>query len=407
MKRLFKFIGVFVLTAAIIFSIIFLPNWNTFKTFFENREAMAEGSEWVDRTYSLAGLSQFIDEKPGHVSIASLVKGHPDSTILFMEDVPRTMGTVSNFFLLVAAADLIDKGVLDTDQMIKRSDISKYQLPDVYENVHRETFSNAISRGWIDDGVLKLKHALELLAEFNDLALADYVWWLIGEEYWNNFKERLNLAYTDLPLPFSGLYLATAPGIQNESQQELISKYSADRAGFEEFVISESGSFNDYDAFRESVIEKLKRNRLGSTFMEERDALAVFPKTTTSEMTSILMNLVNKELISPEADEQILEWMRWPMKRQRPMTRNFTDYGAIFDNRMGLLNGIDFGTSEYTGDTTVQAVFFDKLPIGFWFHMSSNHMHQDFQQRLIFDPAMIERMKMIAGRHSERDLVDE
>jgi len=27
--------------------------------------------------------------------------------------------------------------------------------------------------------------------------------------------------------------------------------------------------------------------------------------------------------------------------------------------------------------------------------MSSNHMHQDFQQRLIFDPAMIDQMKNV------------
>ena len=84
------------------------------------------------------------------------------------------------------------------------------------------------------------------------------------------------------------------------------------------------------------------------------------------------------------------------MDRQSGISRHFTDYGAIYDNRMGLLTGIDFGTSGYTGDTTVQAVFFDRIQIAFWFHMSSNHMHQDFQQRLIFDPAMIDQMKKVA-----------
>lgn len=368
---------------------------------------MAEGSEWVEKTYSLTGLAQYIDENPQHVSVASVVKDHPDSTLFFMENEPRTMGTLSNFFLLIAAADLIDRGSLNPDEILERAEISEYQLPDVYENIHRETFSNAINRGWIQDNGIKVKHALELLAEFNDLALADRVWWLIGEEYWSNFQERFNLDNSDQPLPFSGLYLATAPGIQNETQQELISKYSADRAGFEQFVIAQSNAFKNDPSFRESITEKLDQNRLGSTFMEERDALAVFPQSTAFELTQILMKLVNKELISPEADEQILEWLRWPMKRQRPMTRNFSDYGAIFDNRMGLLNGIDFGTSEYTGDTTVQAVFFDKLPIAFWFHMSSNHMHQDFQQRLIFDPAMIERMKRVTSRHADRTLINE
>ncbi|MGA1464646.1 MAG: hypothetical protein ACO363_02765 [Balneolaceae bacterium] len=64
---------------------------------------------------------------------------------------------------------------------------------------------------------------------------------------------------------------------------------------------------------------------------------------------------------------------------------------------MGLLNGIDIGTSKYTGNTTVQAVFFDRLEIAFWFHMSSNHMHQDFQQRMMYDPAMIDRLERITS----------
>jgi hypothetical protein len=129
--------------------------------------------------------------------------------------------------------------------------------------------------------------------------------------------------------------------------------------------------------------------------MQERDALALFPKTTASEMTQLLEKLVNDELISAGVSRRVKDWMRWPIDRQSGFTRDFTDYGAIYDDRMGLLTGIDFGTSKYTGDTTVQAVFFDRIQIAFWFHMSSNHMHQDFQQRLIFDPAMIEQMKAV------------
>ncbi|MDZ7756141.1 hypothetical protein [Rhodohalobacter sp.] len=73
-----------------------------------------------------------------------------------------------------------------------------------------------------------------------------------------------------------------------------------------------------------------------------------------------------------------------------PIARSFEDYGAIYDNRMGLLGGIDFGTSIYDGHTSVQAIFFDQLPVGFWVHMSANHMQEDYQQRLIWDPALYE-----------------
>lgn len=57
---------------------------------------------------------------------------------------------------------------------------------------------------------------------------------------------------------------------------------------------------------------------------------------------------------------------------------------------MGMLSGIDFGTSIYDGHTSVQAVFFDDLPVAFFIHLSSNHMQEDYQQRLIWDPALYE-----------------
>jgi hypothetical protein len=109
-------------------------------------------------------------------------------------------------------------------------------------------------------------------------------------------------------------------------------------------------------------------------------------------------------MISEDSAERVLNWMRAPYQDLSEITRDFTDYGALFDNRMGLLNGFDFGTLVYTGDTKVQAIFFDRLPIGFWFHMSGTHMHQDFQQRLIYDPALIDLMEKVSLRASQNEI---
>lgn len=93
--RVLKFFAAFFLTAVVIFGFIFGMNWKSFSTFIDNRDAMAEGSEWVEKTYSLRGLSEYIAENPQNVSIASIVIGSPDSTILYQQDAPRIMGTTS------------------------------------------------------------------------------------------------------------------------------------------------------------------------------------------------------------------------------------------------------------------------------------------------------------------------
>lgn len=397
MTRALKFFGAFAGTAIILFSAILLINRDAFSTFFDNRDAMAEGSEWVEQTYSLRGLTHYIGQNPDRVSVGSLVIEEPDSSILYMEEVRRPMGTISNFFIMIAAADLIESGALSGDQLIVWDDVSVHQLPGVNRSEHEQSFDAAHDRGWLNEqGELRLADAVKLLGEYNDLALADHIWWMIGPERWNRYRDLLDLESTDLPLPFSGLYLTISPGIREMEANQIIDVESVKSDDdFRVSVTEIADRFLTDEAFREQTLEYAEENRLGNTFMEERDGLVLFPKTTAAEMTDLLQNLVQNELISEAVSRRVKEWMRWPMERQSGIRRDFTDYGAIYDNRMGLLNGIDFGTSGYTGDTTVQAVFFDRVQIAFWFHMSSNHMHQDFQQRLIFDPAMIEQMKQV------------
>jgi hypothetical protein len=223
---LFKFFAAFVVTALIVFAMVFGWNWKSFTTFIENREAMAEGSQWVEKTYSLRGLSEYIDENPEHVSIASIVVGKPDSTLFFREDVSRTMGTAGNYLLLLAYAMEIDSGAFSGEEMIRWDEVSLYQLPDVEASVHNYSYRAAQNRGWASNGEISLFHALKLAAEFNNLALSDYLWWKLDGKVWDELPEKLQLGSTDMPLPFSGLYLAISPGIQQKSAEEIEAEWA-------------------------------------------------------------------------------------------------------------------------------------------------------------------------------------
>ena len=136
----------------------------------------------------------------------------------------------------------------------------------------------------------------------------------------------------------------------------------------------------------------MEDQRLGINFMQERDRLALFPLSTTSEMEQALRYVFRQQASNEPTAERVLSWLDWPME-QSQTTRDFAWYGAQYDSRMGFLGGYDIGTSGYTGNTTVQVVLFDRLPVAFWFHLSANHMQQDYQQRLSYDPALIASTK--------------
>jgi len=395
--RLLKFFTIFAVTAIAVFALIFGLNWKSFRIFMENRDAMAEGSEWVEKTYSLQGLTEFIEENPGYVSVASIVVGSPDSTIMIDEQKPRVMGTSSNILLLLAYAIEIENGNIQADQEILWSDVSRYQLPDVEQAVHSNSGEAARDRGWLRNGVITLQHALSLLTQYNDLALSDYLLRNLRNDIWDDVRARFELKESDMPLPFSGLYLAIAPSIQGVTAEEIIIEWqNRPEADFREHVINLSESYTGNEDQRQEFRAILTDERLGNTFIEERNSIGLFPKTTAEEIARLTYRLITEASGGDPVSMRVKTWLNWPLEQQREIRRDFTDYGAMFDNRLGVLNGIDFGTSTYTGDTTVQAILFDNLPVAFWFHMSSNYMHQDFQQRMIFDPAMIDRMREVA-----------
>lgn len=394
--RILKFVSAFLVTAILLVGFVVGWNWKAFNTFFENRKALMEGSEWVTKANSLKGLSEYMGENPAHASVASNVISAADSAIYYREEAPRVMGTTSNLYLLIAYAHHIDEGQIDPDKKIPWDQISRYQLPDVEESIHEELLAKADENGWIEDGSISYGRALRMLPRFGDLALSDYLWWQIEPSYWQTLQDTLGLKSTQMPLPFSGLYQAISPGLRDAQVDSIIARWQqADEQSWRNHVAGLSRRFVEEQEFRSDVLNYMEDERLGNTFMEERNAMTLFPKTTALESVKILKAIWEDSLINANVSQKVKEWMRWPMKTQRGIEQDFNDYGALYDNRLGLMNGIDFGESAYTGDVTVQALYLDRLPIAFWFHASGGHMHQDFMQRLIYDPAMIDQMNRV------------
>lgn len=378
MKRALKFLFVFLAAVAFVFAMVIGLNYSGFKTLFQNEEGMAEGSEFIESTYSLKGLAEFVGEHPEWVSITSYNVNDPDSGIFYQSDVPRTLGATANLFLLIEYERQVAEGILDPTEEITLQEINKFALPEISENNHNQLVNE------FENKTAPLDDVIKAMLENSDLVSADYIWFKLGEDNIRNLMDSLDVNDSLLPLPFSGMYTRINPSLSDTSDL-----YSIPFEQFSEEVINITKQLKDDPEFNRSVKEAFDEDRLSLTFMEERDALEYFPQATTRELTDLMMRLWNDEVLNEEISERIKSKLRWPMGSE-PIARSFDDYGAIYDNRMGLLVGIDFGTSTYDGHTSVQAVFFDRLPVGFWVHMSANYMQEDFQQRLIWDPALYE-----------------
>jgi len=350
---------------------------------------MADGAEYIENTYSLKTLAEFIGEKPEFVSIVSYNVNDPDSGIFYGADIPRTMGAIGNIFLLIEYERQVAEGLLNPIDLVGLKEIEKYLLPQVNQNAHEGAMAYLTE----DESPITNDEAMRAMIQFNSLAIADYFWFKLGEDSIQSLMDTLALPNTEMPVPFSGIYTVLAPNLTpavSEIGEENIQYFLNDDRDSVFALMAEIGSeFVDVAQLNAWRLETMEDQRLNISFIEERDALALFPQTTARDITDLLARLWKNEIYSEQVSEAVKEKLGWAYESEN-LQRSFSEYGAIYDARMGMLSGIDFGTSIYDDHTSVQAVFFDKLPVAFWLHMSANHMQEDYQQRLIWDPALYE-----------------
>ncbi len=365
-------------------------NYSAFRSLFANAEGMSDGAEYIQNTYSLKSLTEFIADKPEHVSIMSYNINDPDSGIFYGIDEPRTMGTLGNLFLLIEYERQIAENLLVPTEEVDVEEIERYVLPQVNENAHKGAMAVLT-----EDGTrITNDEAMSALLEYNSLAISDYFWFKLGEENLRALMDTLQLPHTEIPLPFSGIYASLNPGIielilESSAEDTLQLLESMPQEYHTELILDVAYEYHLRNETQVDVKAFFEEKRIDLSFIKERDALEFFPQTTARDITSVLEQLLKGEIISEDVSNAVLDKLRWGLDSDT-IQRSFKDYGAIYDNRMGMLSGIDFGTSIYDEHTSVQAVFFDDLPVAFWLHMSANHMQEDYQQRLIWDPALFE-----------------
>lgn len=383
--RILKFIGAFLGTLLVVFFIVFGFNLDALTTLFKNSEDLQEGQEWVSRAGSLKGLTQYIGQNPEHTAIVSRSVTNPDTTIAYGENEPHTLGTLSNFFLITTYVRLVEDDEINPDELINLEEIDRYQLPYIDASNHGDA-KNALE---ITDNKVRLHDLVQATIIYNDLAASDFLFQKLGADQIAESYQLLDLQHTDAPLPFAGLYITLHPDLNGSdfaTHYEKLNKLS--KKAFREQVQTNFDRYLKDEEFHTTVNTLFDETRgLGIGFTERRDILSLFPKSTAAELSQLMVQLEQDNLISESVSKGVKDLMNWPFD-EKGLNNDFEYYGAIYDSRLGLLNGLDYGASVYSKEPFGQAVFFDSLQVAFWFHMSSNMMHQDYQQRLMWDPAL-------------------
>lgn len=323
MKRFLLFAGVFTGVVTLVYLLVFGANAKVFSTVLNNREAMAEGSEWVQNTYSLAGLADFMAKNPKHASVV-LYDATADTLLKDFEgDVRRPLGALGNLILLVALDDAIDAGRMSLDDPIRPDDLRRYRVEGIEAKRLEETLSKLGDSPTLGD-------AVDLMIRTGHWWISDHLHATLGAQTVALYTDSLGKGGIDPYVPFHQLFAPHAGGMDFQTERRL------------------------YDTF---------------------------PKGSANAVLDVLKN----------ASPRVIDWLSWPMENAS-IQRDMTQFSALYESRMSILSGVSIGTSRYTGSRYVQVVMLTDIPAGLWFHLSANFMNQDFQQRLVYDPAMQDKV---------------
>lgn len=390
--KVLKFASIFLLVTFLVFLVVVGLNWTAFKAVFSDREAFAEGTEWVEKTYSLAGLAEYIEAHPNHVSIVSLNIHEENDHLFFQEKQPRVLGALSNLFLLMEYSRQVHLDKVSPHEPVSVEELARFVVPGWYESGHR----NAIRNLDVTNGKVTLDDTALIISKHFSQAASDWMFFHLGPDRVNTLIDSLGQGKIEPYIPGSGVQIAVIMREEGESIQDAVARLKT-------IPINERAElFTEYarlyvtdDAFRVEVNGRSGglRDRLLS---EERLIHSLWSRGEPLAFTAALRIVFEDRFVNPQVSAHVRSWLEW-VGADNVVRQHTTYYAAQFESRLGYLSALDMGTSVYTGNSYIQTMFFDFLPVSFWLHMSSNYMNQDYQRRLIYDPEM-RRLTELAAR---------
>ncbi|MDG5767314.1 serine hydrolase [Balneolales bacterium ANBcel1] len=404
--RLLRFFLIFIGTALLVVGSIFWLNRDTFVTVFQNRAAILEGSEWVEKTYSLAGLIEYMAEQPQHAAFASIPSQPGDDGIAPAAGTDNTgvryndagnggdgrfeiryqsgrilpAAGLSRLMLVITYAERVGSGELDPDAPVDIRRITPFYFPEA----DRRHLRNLENRFGENGEPPVLKELVRYMAQSNDPAVADYLFFRLGPDRVAETTYRISGGRIEPPVPQYGIRTMAQ---QFHPDTTTLSRHldrllESDREWFlTEAVETARRQWEEPKPVEETSIR---------FFQDQRSLHNLFPGIEPDTFGSMLVDIWNGTLTGPETDAEIRSLIRRTAD-DRLLEPHISDYAAHFDERMGNMSGWTVATAQKTGKIRAQVIILHDLPAGLWFHMNSNFMIRDFHHRMLYDPTIRSR----------------
>lgn len=332
-----------------------------------------------------------LTQQPDEFSLVAYAVDEPESGVYHNADVQRPLASTVKILVLAAYAQQVDGGALDPDERVPIEAINAYYLEGTDGGAHPAAIQALRAMEKVADETIALDDVAWAMIRFSDNAATDFLLMRMGRDVIDAIPGRLSLSNSRAPLPISGFFLASVLPAEVGTDAAIGSDALADRA----WLYAER--LRDDATFRGQAVESMMAALTSLGYDGQMAAMVSFPGGSARDYASIMARLHRGTLLSASTSVRMLDHLDWPMDfpgNQQVFDQFATKGGAL----PGILTSADLADAKPTPDgvdapPTVVVLLTESLPAATWGAWMQSFQHQQFEVRLLQDPAFLQAVR--------------
>lgn len=335
---------------------------------------------------------QRILDAPETVGLAAFRVGDEANGVYFNDEMQMPLASVVKLLHLVAYAEAVGMGQLDSTQTVPVADLDRFYLPGYDLGAHNRSLRALDDLGLLltNPDRVRMEDVPWLMMRYSSNSAADYLHDLLGQARIEQTAVSLNLTSQTAPCTWLGQFLVMGNHMrQFSSDRQTILAYVDDPAIYAAEAALLADAFSHDEVFRQDDIAWHGETRRPSAETQRLFGHELNAHGSAGEYAALMARLAQNGLSNGESSFLARRYLEWPMV--------FEDNQALFSNlgyKNGALPGI-LNTAYYaypTGETVpvVVVLFYKDLPEQTYRQWRRDTLpYDEFARWLLTDPQAI------------------
>ena len=325
---------------------------------------------------------------PRAVSLAVVPLDGSEPSLLINAGAPRPLASTIKLLVLTEYARQVEEGALDGSARVPLAEVEAFYFAGLDGGAHPAAMEALLG----PHDTLALDDLAEAMIQFSDNAATDYLLFRLGRDAVEAIPERLELN-GDAPAPISGLFLAwdLPPAVAD----------TLEGGTPEERAWALADRLRTDAAFRDEVRSWMLGLGLRMSPAQQATAARGFPAGTALGYADLMARLHRGLRTGEAVAARVYGFLDWPMAHAA-IAEGFDRFGTKGGALPGVLTSATLADAKPRSDGTdpaavAVAFFLDGLPLPLWASWAQSFAQQQFELRLLADPAFRETVRTRLG----------